>query len=485
MHRIDDDVVVVGAGPAGLHAAVEAARAGASVTLLDEQHAPGGQIYRSLPAGFSVGDPAALGPDYADRTRLLAEFGRWRVRTLYGALAWGWATERTVEVVHDGQCLRVSGTSVVLATGAYDRPTPLPGWTLPGVLTVGGAQTLLKTQRVVPGRRLLLAGTGPLLLVVAAQLAAAGAEIVAVIDPVPARSVLPHLPALLRAWPVTRRGLGYHWVLRRRRVPWITPAVILRIEGDGRVQRAVYARSDAGWRPIPGTEREVEVDTVCLGYGLVPSIELARAAGAAVAYDADQDVWVPVRNDSFETTVKGVFAVGDGAGVAGAVVAAEEGRIAGIAAAQRAGRIPQAEAGLRCRGPRARLDGLRAFRRAMDHVYRVRGGLQAAVTPDPVVCRCEEVSAHEIASAVADGAGSLNQVKAWTRAGMGPCQARMCGLTVARMVASLAARPVADVGCATPRPPVKPVPIEVLAQDRGTADTPALPANDRRTDHRV
>ncbi|MGH9348200.1 MAG: NAD(P)/FAD-dependent oxidoreductase, partial [Vicinamibacterales bacterium] len=292
----DADLVVVGAGPAGLCAAIEAARAGLDVLVVDENARPGGQIFRQVPGAFSVTHAAGLGREHAQGQALFDELKGLPIRFLLESTVWGSFEERVLEVALADRTLQLRARAIVLAAGAYDRPVPLPGWTLPGVFTVGGAQTILKSQRIVPGRRILMAGTGPLQLVVASQLAKAGAEIVAVADPVPTWRTLRYTAALLRAWSITRDGLAYRRNLLKARVPWITPTVLVRIDGREGVERATIARVDAAWRPIAGTERTFEVDTVCIGYGLVPSIELPRLLGCRLELDEAAAVWVPRRN---------------------------------------------------------------------------------------------------------------------------------------------------------------------------------------------
>lgn len=461
------ELVVVGAGPAGLCAAIEAARAGVHVVLVDENPRPGGQIFRQLPGPFRATNAARVGAEFRRGQALLSELEGLPIRVLSNAIAWGSFDDRVLEVSHDGRPLQLAADVIILATGAYDRPVPIPGWTLPGVLTVGGAQTILKSQRILPGRRILMAGTGPLQLVVASQLARAGADLVAVADPVPTRYVLPHARALLRAWSITRDGLRYRWSLLRAGVPWLTPYALVRIEGRDEVERATIARVDNEWRPVPGTERTFEVDTVCVGYGLVPSIELARLLGCRQLFDPLAAVWVPERTSEFETSVANVYAVGDGAGVAGAVVAAEEGRIAGLSAAERLGRITPADARGRAVPARARLRALQSFRTAMDSVYCLKSGLHELADDETIVCRCEERTASELRSAVREGARTLDHLKAWTRGGMGPCGGRLCGLPTAHLLAGELGVDVAAVGCYRLRPPIKPVLVGALVGEDG------------------
>jgi NADPH-dependent 2,4-dienoyl-CoA reductase/sulfur reductase-like enzyme len=459
------ELVVVGAGPAGLTAAIEAARAGVDVAVVDENRRPGGQIFRQLPDGFAVTDGAALGTEFRRGQQLLGELAGLPIRFLFGSLVWGIFEDRVLEVIDDDRSFRLGAEAIVIATGAYDRPVPLPGWTLPGVFSVGGAQTLLKSQRLLAGRRILMAGTGPLQLVVASQLAKAGGEIVAIADAVPTHALLRHVWPLIKGWSLTRDGIGYRWDLLKARVPWIAPSILVRVEGEHEVERAAIATVDADWRPISGTERTFEVDTVCIGYGLLPSVELARLCGCDLRYDEATDTWLPERDGWFETNKRGIYAVGDGAGIAGAAVAADEGRIAGLAVASRLGRISDAQLRAATAAPRRRLHRLGAFRAAMDAVYRVGLGLHELALADTIVCRCEEVRCLDVQAAIDDGAATLSQVKAWTRAGMGSCQGRMCSLPIAHVIARRTGGDVEAAGVQTALVPAKPVAIRQLLTD--------------------
>jgi NADPH-dependent 2,4-dienoyl-CoA reductase/sulfur reductase-like enzyme len=450
------DLVVVGAGPAGISAAITAARTGVTVALVDENPAAGGNIYRQPPSDFVTTGRAA-------GDALLRGLDTVPVRRFQETTVWGAFRPHVLEAVRGGDSFTIEGRAVIVAAGAYDRPFPVPGWTLPGVLTVGGAQTLLKGQRLLPGRRFLFAGTGPLLLVVAAQYAEAGAEIVAVADAARMLSLARHVPRLLAAPALLRDGLAYRWSLLRRQVPWLSQSQLLRIEGDRQVESASTVEVDASGQPRAGSERRFEVDTVCIGYGLVPSVELLQLLGCSLRYDEAAASWAPQRNDDFETSVPSVFAVGDGAGVAGAVVAADEGSVAGLAVARALGRIGADQAAALQRPLRRRLRRLARFRAAMDAVYGRPPRFADRVTPETIVCRCEEVRRSDIDDAIGDGARTSAQVKAWTRVGMGPCQGRMCSLPIAELLSRATHRSVAELGPPSVRPPIKPVSIAALA----------------------
>lgn len=458
--------LVIGGGPAGMAAAIEAARAGLACTLVDEAPRLGGQIYRQPPYGFHVRDARALGRDYARGEALRAEFAaageRIEVRPSTSVVGiWGrdvtWSSGE------------VSGTftaeRMVLATGAYDRPVPFPGWTLPGVMTAGGAQALVKTMHVRLGRRAVVAGTGPLLLVVANQLHKVGVEVIAVLE-AGRPSWSPR--TFGKVWgerELLKDGWDYWRSLRRAGIPIRFNHTIFEAHGNREVDSVTYGPVDPEtWSPIRERAQRVEADLLVVGFGLVPNVELTELAGCRHEYAHDVGGWVPVRTARMETTMPGVFAAGDGAGVAGALVAIEEGRIAGITAAEQAGMLRSADADRRRAPSVERLRSLSGVREVLDAMSRIRPGLTELATPETLACRCEEVSIAEVGAAVDQGARELQSIKLLTRLGMGPCQARNCGPSMGLHIGHALACSPKDVGRINPRPPVKPVTVGALAR---------------------
>ena len=457
------ELAIVGGGPAGLSAAMEAARAGVQVTLIDEAGQLGGQIYRQLPPTFRVTDPAPLGTEYRRGRTLLDAFAGHRVEVLRETLVWGIFEDKVLAVATGERAASLRARALVIAIGAYDRPVPFPGWTLPGVFTAGGAQAFVKSQRVLPGRRALLAGTGPLQLVVAAQLAKAGMEVAGVVELSRMEHLWRYAPRVWRHVGMLWEGFDYWRTLRKFGVPILTGHVIVRAEGTDEVRRATIARADDDGRPIPGTERSFDVDTLCIGYGFVPSTELGRLAGCEHRYAPAVGGWIPLFDArTMETTRPGIYVAGDGAGVAGSAVAVEEGRLAGISAARALGRLSADEAEARTAPVRRALASLQEFRSVLDELYAGRPAIAMLATPETVVCRCEEVTRRELDEAIGGGVLTLNELKAMTRLGMGRCQGRMCGPSAAAVLAAHRHASEEAAGLFTPRPPVRPVPLGVL-----------------------
>jgi D-hydroxyproline dehydrogenase subunit alpha len=375
--------------------------------------------------------------------------------------------ERSVVLAAEGEHARtVTVRRLLLAPGAHDRPVAFPGWTLPGVLTAGGAQTLVKTQRVLPGDRMVFAGSGPLALAFPAQLHGYGAGVALVLEAgPPPRSG--DVARMLAAAPgnagLLRDAARYRGRLLRARIPLRYRRIVVRAEGDGRVESVTHAAVDGDWRVVAGTDETVAADALCVGYGFVPSVELPRLAGCELGYDEDRGGPVVIVDEWMHTTVPGVLAAGDGTGVDGSYVAIDEGRLAALGAALDLGRIDEAAARRRAAPVRRRLARKRAFARALRRMHRVGSGIYELADPDTVICRCEEVRRAELDEAIATSADP-SVVKGLTRAGMGLCQARNCQRQVAAMIAARHGGSVAEIPMTTPRLPARPVPLGAMAR---------------------
>ncbi|MEU4922381.1 FAD-dependent oxidoreductase [Streptomyces parvus] len=439
------DLVVVGAGPAGMAAAATALDGGLRVALVDAGSAPGGQFWRHPPDDARDALPTEdlhhdLRTYRALRATLAAHERTGRLTLLLDHHVWTTARAAdgfTVHAVDRGRppeerAVVLRAPALLVATGAYDRQLPFPGWDLPGVLTAGGLQSLLKGGGAVAGRRVVLGGTGPFLLPVAAALAARGAEVVAVCEAAAPSAWLRHPAPLLRNPAKWAEAAGYASTLARYRIPLRTRTGIVGAEGDGRDGRVAVVRTaflDAGGAPRPGTERRIEADTVGVGWGFVPQLDLLLPLGCALA-DAGDGTTAAAVDTGQRTTVPGLYAAGETCGVGGAALALSEGRVAAVSVLTdlSAPGLP----GVRpLAAERRSVARHRAFARAMAEAHPVPRDWSAWLTDDTTVCRCEEVTAGAVRAARDDGpATDHRQVKQLTRAGMGWCQGRMCGPAV-------------------------------------------------------
>ena len=460
-------LVIIGGGPGGLSAAIAAANVGVKVLVIDENLQPGGQIYRQLPATFQAMNPAKLGVDYVDGRSLLKKVHDLSdaITIWNDALVWSVFESNQLAVARGSELVLLDAKAIVVATGAYERPLPVPGWTLPGAMTAGGAQLLLKSQRVRPGRRVLLAGSGPLQLVVANQMLDAGMDVVAVAESNTTTGAWRFLPDLMHQPGLMVRGLKYIYRLKRAGVQILQSHVLQGLQGNQEVEQAFLAKVDSRCRPISGEAKRFDVDTVCIGYGLIPTTWVTSMLGCTHYYDPIIGGWIPQFNQNMQTDQPGVFVAGDGAGIAGVLVAKMEGTLAGLYAAVHTGSISEDKALQAARPVRTKLAGMGKFRRAMDRMYRIYPDLYANITDDTIVCRCEGITAGEIRKAIRQGTVNLNDIKKRTRSGMGYCQGTNCLPTIAAiLVREFGARPE-EIPMMTTRPPARPIPLNLLTVD--------------------
>ncbi len=453
------DILILGAGVGGLAAAISARKSGAEVLVLDERHVHGGQFYKQTAVG---GGPGPLDRQQRAGAKLIDAALQSGAELVPGAEVWGAFDGPVVYARTREGDLVIRPRVLVVATGAYERPRMIPGWDLPGVMTTGAAQTLWRSYRVLPGARVAFAGNGPLNLQVAREVMRGGARVplIAEAAPPPGRRMTAVARMTMSDPGLTLAGLGMAGWLRAKGAGLRFDTVLTGIEKAAEGLR-VHARSS------DGRTASLEVDAVCINEGFHPQNEILRLLGAEMNYDDRQGQLVPVRSADLETTVPGVFAIGDCCGLGGAPAAREEGRIAGSAAGERVSGRPVGD----LRATRSRLMRHRRFQSALWDLFEAPRQRLEDIDPDALVCRCEEVTASELRAAAEREEMGIGSLKRETRAGMGACQGRYCAHVLAPYLALLQGRPVDERTFFAPRPPVKPVPIEaVLAAEAASDD---------------
>ncbi len=454
------ELLVIGAGPAGLAAAADAARLGIDVALVDEQKAPGGQIYRNVGA---AGDRAKdyLGKDYLRGKQLVDEFLQSGATYINNASVWYLDERLETGLLVDGASHFITANQLILATGAQERPMPLPGWQLPGVMAAGAGQILLKSAAMVPDGRVVLAGGGPLLLLIAWQYLQAGVKIEAIIDTTSRSNLFEALPHLLRALPALDyllKGLSFILVIKKAGIPIYKSVDDLCAEGNESLESVSFSTA----RGKDKTEISIETDILLLHQGVIPNLRLPLAAGCNVEWDGSQQSWKVSKDIWGQSSIGQVIVAGDCAGVVGARAAELQGRLCAL---QVSYKLKKLDLGQRDRAAKR-------IRRSLQRHLSIRPFLDALYTPsvayqlphdETLVCRCEEINAGQIRQAARMGCMGPNQVKAFTRCGMGPCQGYLCGNTVSALVADETGSSMEQVGFFRVRPPFKPITLGELS----------------------
>lgn len=462
MLKQECELLVVGAGPAGMAAATEAARLGIATVLLDEQPAVGGQIYRAITT-TPLRDRKVLGDDYWHGESLVQPFMSSGATYIPGATVWATSRMTTAdpnsgyEVAYsvDGQARLLNTKRILLATGAQERPFPIPGWTLPGVVSAGAAQILLKSSGVVPGQRTLLAGCGPLLYLLAWQYLNAGVKVDALLETTPPgrlAKALPHVWGFLLS-PYLAKGLKLVRQVKAN-IPIIKGVTDLQALGADKLESVRYTTGSR--------EQTVPADQLVLHQGVMPNVNLAQAMGAELQWNTVLKCWEPKVDDWGNTTVGGVSIAGDGAGIAGALAAEHRGRLAALDAAMQLGKITQSSRDGKSLPYRKALQQATRGREFFDTLYQPADQFRLP-KGDTVVCRCEEVTAQQVRETVKLGCTGPNQMKSFLRCGMGPCQGRFCNVTVTELIAQERGVSAAEVGHYRLRFPTKPLTLGELA----------------------
>lgn len=461
----DADLLVLGGGPAGIAAALAADEHNLKTVILDEAAAAGGQIYRALPPGFRLRDGDRQGSDFAIGNRLRKRIAESGVVEAFGRRVWSVAEGFKVETVGPGGAEQWTARAVIVATGARERVIPFPGWTTPGVLGLAAATILLKSQQVVPAGNVVIAGSGPLLMAVAAGIIEKGGTVGAVVDLNGPKDWLAAAPAMASRPRLLAKGLRWTARVRASGVPLLFRHTVTAVVGDDRVRRVVAQPVDSSWRPKPNAPTKTfDADTLTVGHGLVPETQVTHLLRARHEYGADRGGWVAVHDSDYRTTVENLYVAGDCAGIAGAEPASLRGRIAGLAAARDSGRISEETFARATADLRRKLKRAEHFGAAAARLMALRRGLIDTVKADTVVCRCEDVTRAEIENAASSVDADVNQVKSWTRCGMGPCQGRMCGETAALLMPGGSSDDPAP-GPWTARAPIGPVGLNAFAGD--------------------
>ncbi len=461
------DIAVLGAGPAGGNAALSAAGLGCRVIVVDEQVSAGGQVWRSK--NCAIASPPTT-PETLAGDALRLALSKSAADHLGGARVWQIEREHDMWALHvlvAGRRQTIRSKALVLATGAREHVQPVPGWTTPGVIGLAGATALIKHDMTLPGQRVVVSGTGPLVFYVASEVRRLGGTVAAIATPNRRRDWSQALLSMLSRPALMGRGMVWLADLMLAGVPIYWGHAVCKVLGGDAVTSVKVCKLDASGAPLPQMH-EIDADSLCLGSGLIPSVEAAQLAGLALNHRPDLGGWVADADSQGRTQIGSLFLCGDGSGIRGAAAAEIHGKLTGQSAAAFLGKpAVGSDRALKRQYARAA-----RFGRAMTALSIPKAGGDALTTPQTIVCRCESLTRAEIINEISAGAHSANAVKSGMRAGMGPCGGKFCQTTVARLIAIADGCDSADVPPPTPRPPLRPVPTAALADGFDYDDLP-------------
>ncbi len=459
------EAVVVGAGPAGMAAALALSEHGVNTAVVDEAEAPGGQVYRRVPPAFK--ETSARRMTYRQRTgrRLIRAFllPSEKLTHFTESSVWGTFGPYRLDVLHNHQTHTLAYRKLIICEGANERFVPFPGWTLPGVMSIGAMQKLLHHQRLIAGKRILLAGTGPLLIAAAAELTQTGASMVGVLEAAKLLDSTPLLSEMFRQKGLLEESIAHLIPLLKTRKLFQQRSCIVEAHGKDQVEAATICQLDDDWRPIRASMKIVKTDVVGIGFGFKPGARLSRLCGCAHRFDSKKGGFGPILDAYQATDQADIYVAGDGAGIGGATMAEIQGAVAGLHAAHSLGRIPNNRFAALVQPLLRAQKRVAQYAEKLEQIYRPRDAIYQTVTPETIICRCEGVTAGEIWEQMDKGRLDLTSLKP-SRLGMGPCQGRGCESIAAELLRLHGV----DAHMIKPmrlRPPLIPIPISVFEEN--------------------
>ncbi len=451
------DVVIVGAGPAGLSAAIEAGKYGLDVMVLDEQPTPGGQLYRNIEQAPNE-RLSLLGSDYQQGLNLINRFRASGVDYVGNAVVWKIESKGSIFFSRHGKSTEISAKAIVIAIGATERPVPFLGWDLPGVMGAGAMDANFKSSGIIPTGPVVLAGSGPLLFLAAGHLISLGVQISAILDTTQRGAMLSslrHLPKALMRTNYLLKGIGMLAKLQKSGVPWVRGVTKYSAEGRDCVESVYYRTLSKSGR--------IFAQVLLTHEGVIPRCDFTLQMQLPHLWNPVQHYWYPQTDIFGKTHEDRIYVCGDGAFVHGGIPAALKGALAVLDIAERLKVLDTKQKEDASRIVSKELSWELAPRQFVDAMYRPRSSMYA-IEDEVLVCRCEGVRMKEIRAAVVEGSRDANVIKALTRCGMGPCQSRMCGIALEAIIADHLGEDPDKIPPVHIRPPVRNLTFSDLAQ---------------------
>lgn len=462
------DIVIIGAGPSGMSAAITASTSGAHVLVLDSKTAPGGQIYRSVNQS-PLQDTTPLGHDYQQGRVLVEQFLHCPAEKRQKATVWHIGVDGEILFSQAGETHRVTTREIMIGCGAMERPFPIPGWQQPGVMTAGSAQVMLKSDALVHANA-VFAGQGPLLYLIVAQYLRYGIPIKAVVDTTPHahyRQAMKHVPDALNDIKTLFKGMGLLYEIRRANIPYYANASDLAIDLDPTAPTRTLRFG------TKQQQHQIESEHIFLHHGVIPNLNMTQSLGLAHQWSDEQSCWQPQVNAWYQSSVDNIAVIGDACAIIGAENAQLSGHIAALQQLYRLQLIDQTTRDQRASNAQQKQKKIKRFRRFIDILYRPPITQRIPEQDDVVVCRCEAQTVAQLKSGFEQGANTPNTLKSLTRCGMGPCQGRQCGHTVSELLTTWRGHATpASIGYYRLRSPTQLLPLEELSRYTPSGPTP-------------
>tara|TARA_Y100001936_G_scaffold58361_1_gene57552 strand:+ start:229 stop:1650 length:1422 start_codon:yes stop_codon:yes gene_type:complete len=447
------DVIIIGAGPSGVKAALKCSEKGLKVLIIDSNANNGGQIYRAPPKSFIKKGKKSLEENLIQLS-FSQKIKENNIDTAYNHTVWQVSPGYKIDAFNDDGTIQWNTKKLIIATGTYEKIIPFDGWTTPGVIGLAASTILLKSHQTIPAKKMVLAGNGPLLILVAYYVLKFGGKVDAIIDTSSKFDWITSMFSLIFNPKNFIQGISWITKIIFSRVPIFSNSLVTKVNkiNDGLLVKIKNIKSNKF--------TELKTEVLAVGHGLTPSTDISRLLKVKHSYNELKGGWIPKLDKFFRSTMNGLYIVGDGSGISGAIAAEEKGELAAYAILKDSKIITDKEFKIYTDKIIKKLNNYEIFAKGIAKLNSTPKSLIDNINDNTVICRCEDITKKDVIGAVENGAKNLNQIKSWTRFGMGPCQGRTCQYAIAKVASQHLKCTVEDVGYLTGRTPLRPFPLD-------------------------
>jgi len=452
------DVIVIGAGPSGVSAAITCSKRGLKVLVVDSNENSGGQIYRAPPKSYIIKKKKSLKENLI-QIKFSEDLKKNNIDTAYNHTVWQVSPGYKVDAFNDNVTIQWTAKNLIVATGTYEKIVPFEGWTTPGVIGLAACTVMLKSHHTLPGNKIILAGNGPLLILVAYYILKFGGKVEAIID---TSSKFQWLKSMLPLITNPENFIqGISWILKIifSKVPIYSNSIVKKATNneDGILVELKNIKNKK--------LKKINTDVLAVGHGLTPSTDITRLLRVEHIYNELKGGWIAKIDKYFRSSMKGLYITGDGSGISGAIAADDKGKLTAYTTLYDSNIINENEFKTKSNKILKKLNRYEIFAKGIAHLNSTPKELIENIDDNTILCRCEDITKKEIIHAIKKGAKNLNQIKTWTRFGMGPCQGRTCHYSVARVASEQLKCEVKDLSYLTGRTPIRPFPLDKAIGD--------------------